>query len=180
MVSTSELGTQAAVAERGLKAIFDRAVKWNAVVLIDEADLFLIKRSVGELDRNALVTVFLRTLEYFRGIMFLTSNRVDDFDPAFHSRIHLRIPFSSPDAATRTAIWKNLMPNDWEPNVFEGLGRDFNINGREIKNLIKISMLVAKCENKELSEELIREMFATYHIRDQVQEDVQPDMKSTN
>ena len=46
------------------------------VVLLDEADVFLEERDMKDLKRNALVSVFLRALEYYDGILILTSNRV--------------------------------------------------------------------------------------------------------
>ena len=48
----------------------------DTVVLLDEADVFLEERDVRDLNRNALVSVFLRALEYYEGILILTSNRV--------------------------------------------------------------------------------------------------------
>lgn len=48
----------------------------NIVVLLDEADVFLEERDMKDLKRNALVSVFLRALEYYDGILILTSNRV--------------------------------------------------------------------------------------------------------
>jgi hypothetical protein len=44
------------------------------VLLLDEADVFMEARSSHDLDRNKLVAIFLRLLEYFEGIMFLTTN----------------------------------------------------------------------------------------------------------
>jgi SpoVK/Ycf46/Vps4 family AAA+-type ATPase len=58
------------------------------VVLIDEADIFLEKRTTTQIDRNAVVGTFLRVLEYYNGVLFLTTNRVHDFDEAFYSRYH--------------------------------------------------------------------------------------------
>ncbi|KAI0199932.1 P-loop containing nucleoside triphosphate hydrolase protein [Astrocystis sublimbata] len=162
-ISTSELGTEARRAEKSLRDIFRRTQKWNAVVLLDEADLFLTKRTVDELDRNALVTVFLRTIEYFQGIMFITSNRVEHFDPAFESRIHLRIPFESPGVEVRTLIWETFLEGHWvDDGATQRLGRDLAINGREIKNIIRISRLVAKHRKEDLSEELIRSIFISF------------------
>lgn len=37
------------------------------VVLLDEADVFLEQRTLTDLQRNALVSVFLRVLEYYDG-----------------------------------------------------------------------------------------------------------------
>ncbi|KAJ6616286.1 hypothetical protein B0H10DRAFT_1949311 [Mycena sp. CBHHK59/15] len=64
---------------------------WDAMVLIDEADVFLEERGTADIQRNAIVAVFLRRLEYFRGILFMTTNRFKNFDPAFQSRIHLSL-----------------------------------------------------------------------------------------
>jgi hypothetical protein len=36
---------------------------WGAVVLIDEADVFLEKRGTVSIQRNAIVSIFLRQLE---------------------------------------------------------------------------------------------------------------------
>jgi hypothetical protein len=96
MVSAGELGTDSRVLERTLTDILDIAHAWGAVLLLDEADVFLEKRSIHDIHRNALVSVFLRLLEYFQGILFLTTNRVETFDDAFQSRTYpLLLPFPS-------------------------------------------------------------------------------------
>ena len=61
----------------------------GCVALLDEGDVFLEQRTLTDLDRNALASVFLRVLEYYEGILILTSNRVGTFDEAFKSRIQL-------------------------------------------------------------------------------------------
>jgi ATPase family associated with various cellular activities (AAA) len=86
MVSAGELGTDPRVLERSLTDILDIAHAWGAVLLLDEADVFLEERSIHDIHRNALVSIFLRLLEYFQGILFLTTNRVETFDDAFQSR----------------------------------------------------------------------------------------------
>lgn len=86
VVTAGELGTDPGALERELQRILDAAHAWGAVLLLDEADVFLEQRREGEIHRNALVSVFLRLLEYFQGIMFLTTNRVETFDAAFQVR----------------------------------------------------------------------------------------------
>lgn len=44
--------------------ILDITRRWRCVLLIDEADIFLYKRDENQLERNAIVSVFLRRLEY--------------------------------------------------------------------------------------------------------------------
>jgi SpoVK/Ycf46/Vps4 family AAA+-type ATPase len=80
MVGAGELGTSTHALEQQLSRILDVAHTWNAVLLLDEADVFLERRTMHDLQRNALVSIFLRLLEYFQGILFLTTNRVETFD----------------------------------------------------------------------------------------------------
>ncbi|KAH8793755.1 hypothetical protein F5882DRAFT_516145 [Hyaloscypha sp. PMI_1271] len=60
------------------------------------ADVLLEQRSSQDIHRNALVCVFLRTLEYYQGIMFLTTNRVGQIDDAIASRIHFKLNQRTP------------------------------------------------------------------------------------
>jgi hypothetical protein len=46
----------------------------DLVLLLDEADVFMQSRDSKSLERNKLVAIFLRLLEYFEGILFLTTN----------------------------------------------------------------------------------------------------------
>lgn len=62
-VSAGDLGTLANELDRALTVVFALAFRWKAVVLIDEADVFLVKRDIGDIVRNAMVSVFLRQLE---------------------------------------------------------------------------------------------------------------------
>lgn len=77
MVSAGELGTDSRYLELELQKILDICHAWGAILLLDEADVFLEKRNMHDLHRNALVSIFLRQLEYFQGILFLTTNRVE-------------------------------------------------------------------------------------------------------
>ena len=62
---------------------------WDVVLLLDEAEVFLQKRSPTDVKRNALVSIFLRQLEYYQGILVLTTNLIEQCDPAFESADHL-------------------------------------------------------------------------------------------
>ncbi|KAK7705528.1 hypothetical protein SLS64_007895 [Diaporthe eres] len=67
MVSSGELGDTPASVQQALDEIMELAEAWHAVVLLDEADVFLIKRDDTNLTRNALTSIFLRQLEYYQG-----------------------------------------------------------------------------------------------------------------
>lgn len=71
-ISCGDLGTEPEQLEARLKEVFEYAVAWKAILLLDEADIFLQERNLNDLKRNALVTIFLRELEYFDGILFVS------------------------------------------------------------------------------------------------------------
>ncbi|KAK8065170.1 hypothetical protein PG997_011917 [Apiospora hydei] len=85
------------------------AEKWGCVLLLDEADVFLARRGWDDVHRNALVSVFLRRLEYYSGILFLTTNIVGLIDEAFKSRIHVALRYDTIDYDATERIWQNLL-----------------------------------------------------------------------
>lgn len=85
VISAGELGTRPEVVDEKLAQILQLAQTWNAVLLLDEAEVFLQQRSSTDVHRNALVSIFLRQLEYYQGILILTTNLVTECDIAFES-----------------------------------------------------------------------------------------------
>lgn len=90
-ITCGDLGTTPDAVEKNLRDIFRLAHMWNCILLLDEADVFLTQRDRTDIERNALVSVFLRMLEYYSGILFLTTNRVGALDEAFRSRVHISL-----------------------------------------------------------------------------------------
>ncbi|OBT39802.1 hypothetical protein VE00_09661 [Pseudogymnoascus sp. WSF 3629] len=107
-VSAGNLSKDAKHLEVQLCEMFEVAENWKALLLLDEADDFLCKRSYDS-NHNSLVSVFLRKLEYYKGIMLLTTNRVRDFDEAVQSRIHIGVKYSPLGVDTRKAIWRSFL-----------------------------------------------------------------------
>lgn len=68
--------------------------------------MFLQRRNKTDLQRNSIVSVFLRVLEYYSGILFLTTNRIGTIDPAFKSRIHMSLYYPALDEDATREIWK--------------------------------------------------------------------------
>ena len=83
MVGVGELGTEVTELEENLTKVLQTASAWNAILLLDECDIFMEKRKDMDIHRNAMVGVFLRLLEYYPGILFLTTNRAANIDEAF-------------------------------------------------------------------------------------------------
>jgi SpoVK/Ycf46/Vps4 family AAA+-type ATPase len=91
--------------------------------------------------------VFLRHLEYYQGVLFLTTNRVTTIDPAFESRIHLKLHYPDLDITARKSIWKTCLrstkqPSNLEDDELDALAQH-SLNGRQIKNVVKAGWLLA-------------------------------------
>lgn len=160
VVSAGDLGTDSRTLERELQNILDVAHSWGAVLLLDEADVFLEKRTLSDVHRNSLVSIFLRLLEYFQGIIFLTTNRVETFDDAFVSRIHLSLRYGDLTQKAKKAVWKMFLDKvkNMEGMQVEGItDHDLdllarrNLNGRQIKNLTRTAQALAVHEGKPLT-----------------------------
>jgi SpoVK/Ycf46/Vps4 family AAA+-type ATPase len=128
-ISAGELPTDAAKLEGQLSRIFKTASHWNAILLLDEADVFLEQRSPDNLTRNGLVSVFLRKLEYCQGIIFLTTNRVSKFDEAILSRIHLMLRYDDLTKDAREQVWRNFL--SWTTTA----SGDADVTGKELDEL---------------------------------------------
>ena len=97
-------------------------------------------------------------LEYYRGVLFLTTNRVSVLDKALESRIHLKISYPELDQPARLTIWKNLINLMPEGSVgLDSASLNYlskqKANGREIKNVIKAAQLLASGNDKPLTME---------------------------
>ncbi|KAK2766126.1 hypothetical protein FQN54_007641 [Arachnomyces sp. PD_36] len=105
-ITSGDLGVSAKELEETLSRTFAKAESWGCVLLLDEADVFLAQRTRTDLERNAVVSVFLRALEYSRGVVILTTNRVGALDEAFKSRIHLHLYYPPLNKDQTMSIWK--------------------------------------------------------------------------
>lgn len=146
MVGVGELGTSASELEDNLRQVLDIAATWNAVLLLDECDIFMEARTDSNIQRNAMVGVFLRLLEYYQGVLFLTSNRASNIDKAFYSRISMAINFPALTTGDRVQIWENnLNMNSVQLTATEilYLAETYEINGRQIKTATRNASALA-------------------------------------
>lgn len=158
ILNSGELGIEPSQVEENLGKALMLAVAWNAILLVDEADVFLEQRSTQDLQRNCLVSLFLRTLEYYEGILFLTTNRVTTFDPAFKSRVHLALKYNALTVQARKELWVTFIARTSKnPPVLDNNALDrlsvVDVNGRQIKNAVRTASALARDEGVPLSEE---------------------------
>ncbi len=158
-VHSGQLGVTAESVEANLTRILRRAARWGAILLLDEADVYIRKRD-NDLEHNAIVAEFLRTLEYFDGLLFMTTNRMDDVDDAILSRCIAVIRYDIPPPDAARQLWHTLAAQFGadipEPLQEELLAHYPALSGRDIKELIKLA--TRYCAHKNLP--LTAEVFA--------------------
>lgn len=106
--------------------------------------------------------------------MFLTTNRVQTFDPAFQSRIHISLDYQELSLESRRMVWKNFLDSSVQEHSISKqqlneLAR-MNMNGRQIKNILKIARLLATRKGAPLSHEhIITTLEVTQHLHNETQ-----------
>ncbi|MCJ1401381.1 hypothetical protein MMC11_004593 [Xylographa trunciseda] len=156
-------GASVKAVEQNLEGYFDLARKWGCVLLLDEADVFLGERTKGDINQNSLVSVFLRALEYYSGILILTTNRIGEFDEAIKSRVHCSLYYPPLDRANTMKIWENNLGRlsrgnkknltaqiiDFKSKDIMGFAKkhwksNHRWNGRQIKNAFQTAVALAE------------------------------------
>lgn len=139
-------------AEGELRRYFALAAKWDAILLIDEADLFLEQRKEGNIERNSLSTIFLRLMEYYKGVLFLTTNRPGHIDDSFISRITYPIEYPALSSETKAKLVEKFVRRfqDTETVVFNTAAKEYlkqncgDLNGRQIRNTLQNAVASAE------------------------------------
>lgn len=191
-ITCGDIGSTAEQVEIRLNGYFDMAHKWGCVLLLDEADVFLARREKGgDLQRNGIVSgmhatllaflwpssplikVFLRVLEYYSGILILTTNRIGEFDEAFSSRVHVKLYYPKLDRKSTLEIWrmnirrvaeseelgvdvkeneiKKFARRQWADSADNPTQR---WNGRQIRNAFQTAIALAKWDHQENEEDV--------------------------
>lgn len=145
--------------------------------------MFLEDRTLADLERKALVSIFLRVLKYYEGILILTTNRVGMFDEAFKSRVQLAIHFPSLGQEQRLQIWSNFIESmESEVNI-RGIRKMYTIlsmahlNGRQIRNTIKTARQLALSKKEVMGYTHLQE---TIKISNEFEDYIQQAMGQTH
>jgi hypothetical protein len=159
-VHSGQLGISAESVEASLSTILRRAARWGAILLLDEADVYIRQRD-NDLQHNAIVAEFLRTLEYFSGLLFMTTNRTDDIDDAIVSRCIAIIKYEMPSREDMVRLWKTLSTQfqvELSDEMIERLTARFpDTSGRDIKELLKLTAKFCRSKGIPFSEDAFRQ-----------------------
>lgn len=161
IVASSQLGANPSDLESELKQVLGRASRLGAILLIDEADVFLYARGEN-ITQNAIVGTFLRILEYFQGTMFFTTNRETLIDDAILSRVTAQVKFEIPGPENQEKIWRILADishiklSDFEIKKF--VKKHPKLVGRDVKGLLKLANMVASKNKSTITAESIESL----------------------
>ena len=157
-MQAAQLGINPDSIERQFRHILQLGSRWNAVVLLDEADVYIAKRG-ADLQQNAIVASFLRMLEHHTATIFMTTNRAEDVDDAILSRCLARITYKAPDKESQRRIWgviSGLNRIDLcEADIAEIVERHDTLSGRDIKQVVKLASLWAARNGEAVSPETV-------------------------
>lgn len=149
---------------KNIAKAFEFATSQNAVLFFDEADSFLGKRleNVSQSTDTAVNltrSVMILQLSSYEGIVIFATNLVQNYDPAFISRIRWKIQFDLPDEEARYKIWQVQIPRQLplDKSVdFTRLASQFdNVSGRDIKNAVLKAVVSAVKENKHTDQKQV-------------------------
>lgn len=145
-IHSGQLGTSADQIEKRLSSFYQRCTRWGCPMLLDEFDVFGRARGT-DLMQNAVVAVFLRTLEYQNNTIFLTTNRAEDMDDAILSRCQAIVKFNYPEYEELHQIWKvqrnQLLQSVTDDQIEELMDffkkSDKKMSGRDVKNILQLA-----------------------------------------
>jgi hypothetical protein len=156
-VHSGQLGVAPKTVEERLEQVLLRTERWGALLLLDEADIFIRERN-NDITHNAIVASFLRRMEYFSGVMFMTTNRANDVDDAILSRCVALLKYDTPDKTQAYALWTRLSQNynlTLDDELVNKLIEEFPaLAGRDIKDLLRLVSKYVRLRDEELTLEL--------------------------
>jgi len=145
--------------EKNLARIFSLAEELDVILLLDEGDALLARRTAVQTsnDRyaNLETNYLLQRIESFESILLLTTNAAEHIDGAFQRRMDVIVDFRAPEAPERLVIWQLHLPIDHQVDlqlVREVAGR-CHLTGGQIRNVVLHAAMLALDENTLLHTE---------------------------
>ncbi|HXU72115.1 MAG TPA: ATP-binding protein [Polyangia bacterium] len=143
--------------EKNLAKVFDAAETGHVVLLFDEADALIGKRTTdvkNANDRysNIETNYILQRLEAFHGVAILTSNLESSIDPALSRRLSFELRFPFPDEEQRAEIWRRMLPAELPVAGdidFPALATRFELAGGHIRNIVLRAAYLAASDGSE-------------------------------
>jgi SpoVK/Ycf46/Vps4 family AAA+-type ATPase len=142
--------------EKNLAKIFSFVEELDVILLLDEGDALMTKRtdvgSANDRYANLETNYLLQRLESFEGILIVTTNAHDRVDSAFQRRMDTVVEFATPDAEERRQIWNLHLPEENEISQmrFEEIIQRCKLTGGQIRNIALHAASLALAEKSIL------------------------------
>lgn len=157
-IQAAQLGIESDHVEQNLVKFLARGSRWNAIVLIDEADVYIRSRD-RDMEHNAIVASILRVMECQSSVLFMTTNLADQTDDAIVSRCIARINYAKPTPDEQKQIWRVLadinsiaLSDEYVSTFVE---RHPKLTGRDIKQLLKLGVLHSAKDGGHITPEVL-------------------------
>lgn len=143
--------------EKNIDRVFADATRSGAVLLIDEAEALLGKRSevkdAHDRYANIEVAYLLQRMEAYEGLAILTTNLRQNLDSAFLRRLRFLLEFPRPDVEAREEIWRHCLPREshvLDSAAFRQLARRIDLTGGHIRQITLRAAFVAAAANRSI------------------------------
>lgn len=143
---------------KNIQKVFEAAREHNAVILFDEADSLVSKRSKDTGNNANYVNenrnIFMQEMDKFSGVVILTTNLFENYDEALLRRISQHIGFELPSIADKEKLYRQHIPR--EVNLSSDVDFSFlariseNFSGGDIKVATEEAMVQACIEAAEM------------------------------
>lgn len=144
--------------QKNIGKVFDCAREGNFILFFDEADALFTKRTEvqnsNDKHANTEVNYLLQKMEEYDGICILSTNRFNNFDPAFVRRITYTVNLQNPDVETRVQLYKSILPSQAkveETLDFDFFAKQFELNGSQIKAVLYNAAFMAANEGRGIT-----------------------------
>ncbi len=159
---------------KNIQKIFKLAQENNAIILLDEADSLVSKRSQDGMQPNYVNenrNIFMQEMDKFKGVVILTTNLFQNYDDALLRRISQHIHFQLPDNDAKIVLYKNHIPEQVrkESIDFDYLSKiSIGFSGGDIKNATQEAMVYACIEAVQDGKKLEEAVLKQKHIENEI------------
>jgi hypothetical protein len=143
--------------EKNLARIFAVAEELDVIILLDEGDALLTRRtavgSANDRYANLETNYLLQRIESFEGIVLITTNAAESIDGAFQRRMDVVVDFRPPEAAERWALWQMHLPSEHQIDAafLREVAARCQLTGGQIRNAVLHASLLSLGEEAALS-----------------------------
>jgi hypothetical protein len=135
--------------ERNLDQVLARAEELDVLLLLDEGDALMTRRTevsnANDRYANLETNFLLQRLETFDGIVVITTNAGSRIDSAFLRRIDVTVDFVPPDADQRWQLWRDHLPagHEVDPGLVRDVARRCVLTGAQIRSATLHAILLS-------------------------------------